>query len=258
MAVATRAASAGRTVEVLDDALELGGTCRALVGEEAAPWRGLVSRFERLAGASAITVRRGTTAAAVYGDDLLVAGEEGAEIVTARALVLASGAHDGVLPFEGNDLPGVVSARAAGWLLARGVVLGERVVVCAAPEATGTGEAFARAVNRGAGGACQVEVVHGVPIRAEGSRRVRGVTLLVNDRERHFKLDALVIDAPRAPAYELCEQAGARLRHAAAGFIPVTERGKIRAGVFAIGEVTGAPLDVAGFEGAAEEIAGQI
>ncbi len=86
--------------------------------------------------------------AALYGDDLLVAGPEGAEIVTARALVLAPGAHDGVLAFEGNDLPGVMSARAAAWLLARGVTLGERVVVCVAPEASGAGEAFAREVAR--------------------------------------------------------------------------------------------------------------
>ncbi len=88
-----------------------------------------------------------------------------------------------------------------------------------------------------------MEVVHGVPLRAEGSARVKGVNIRIGETERHFKGDALVIDAPRAPAYELCEQAGAALRHEPRGFVPQTTRGKIRDGVFAIGEVTG-PLEI--------------
>jgi thioredoxin reductase len=103
-----------------------------------------------------------------------------------------------------------------------------------------------------------VEVVRGVPVRADGSARVKGVGVRVGDEERHFKADALVIDAPRAPAYELCEQAGAALRHAPEGFVPHARRGKIRDGIFAIGEVTGARFDVGTFEAAAEEIARQL
>jgi sarcosine oxidase subunit alpha len=260
MAMAARAAEQGRHVEVIDDALEARGTLRALVGEEAAAWGGLVARFERQVAAKAIAVRLGTTVAALYGDDLLVAGSDGAEVVTARALVLAPGAHDGVLAFEGNDVPGVLSARAAGWLLARGVMVGERVVVCVAPGSGGTGEAFARAAERAAAGKkWSVEVVRGVPVRAEGSARVKGVSVDVGEGEpRHFKADALVIDAPRAPAYELCEQAGATLRHEPRGFVPVTERGKIRDGVFALGEVTGAKLEVEGFEAGAAQIGAQL
>jgi hypothetical protein len=40
--------------------------------------------------------------------------------------------------------------------------------------------------------------------------------------------------------------------------VPQTRRGKIRDRIFAIGEVTGARFDVATFEAAAEEIAGQL
>jgi thioredoxin reductase len=257
MGISTRAADAGRAVEVIDDALEAGGTIRAL-GGGARPWDDLVARFERHVAAGRIALRLETTAAGLYGDDLLVVGSAGAEVVSARALVLAPGAHDGVLAFEGNDVPGVVSARAAGWLLRRGVTLGERVVVCVAPEADGMGEAYAREVAKVAGGACSVEVVHGVPARVEGSGRVKGVRVKVGDGERHFKVDALVIDAPRAPAYELCEQAGARLRHTARGFVPVVERGKIREGVFAIGEVTGGRLEVGEIERVAEEVVKEI
>lgn len=255
MAVGVRAANAGRSVEVIDDSLEAGGTGRSLVGDDNGPWSALVTRFDGLIAAGKIRLRVGTTAAAVYGDDLLVASDDGAEIVTPRALVLAPGAHDGVLAFEGNDLPGIVSARAAGWLLTRGVTLGERIVVCVAPGGNGSGEAFAREVERAAAGKCPVEVVRGVPVKAEGSGRVRGVVVQVAEAERHFKADALVIDAPRAPAYELCEQAGASLRHEACGFVPVTEKGVIRRGVYAVGEVTGAPFDVARFEDAAEKLA---
>ncbi|MGO8996943.1 MAG: 2Fe-2S iron-sulfur cluster-binding protein [Polyangiaceae bacterium] len=267
MAIAARAADAGRRVEVIDDAIDAWGTLWALGGEEARPWEQLVARFDRHVAAGAITLRMGTTAAALYGDDLLVAGEDGAEIVTAKALVLAPGAHDGVLAFEGNDVPGILSARAAGWLLARGVVPGERVLVCVTPGADGTGEAFARAASSVAADGCRVELVQGVPLRAEGSARVKGVRVKVGEagaagagaaEERHFKADTLVIDAPRAPAYELCEQAGARLRHEPRGFVPQTVRGKIRDRVFALGEVTGAKLEVGGFEGGAEEIVGQL
>jgi sarcosine oxidase subunit alpha len=264
MAVAGRAAEMGRSVEVIDDAIEPGGTLRALGGEDAAPWSTVLARFEKHVRAGAIHHRTGTTAGAIYGDDLLLVGETGAEIVTARALVLAPGAHDGVLAFEGNDLPGILSARAAGWLLARGVIVGARIVVCVAPEASGMGEAFARAMAAVAGEGSQVELVHGVPVRAEGSARVKGVVVRTERdeqgaaAERHFKADALVIDAPRAPAYELCEQAGARIHHVARGFVPQTERGKIRERVFAIGEATGARFEAAVFEAAAADVAEQL
>jgi sarcosine oxidase subunit alpha len=242
MAVASRAAEAGRAVEVLDDALTLGGTLEALSGEEAAPWAPVRARFAELVSAGRIRARASTTAAAVYGDDLLEVGEEGAEVLHAKALVLAPGAHDGTLAFEGNDLPGVMSARAAGWLLARGVAVGGRVVLCLDEGASGAGAAFAAAAARAR---VPVEVVHGVPVKAEGSAAVKAVIVREGNRQRRTKADALVVDAPRAPAYELCEQAGARIVHTPRGFLPETTDGLIRPGVFAVGEVTGARLEPA-------------
>jgi sarcosine oxidase subunit alpha len=251
MAIAARAAEAGRAVELLDDALAPGGTLSALSGEDAAPWAPLRERFRACVGGGAVRLRPSTTAAAVYGDDLLVAGTEGAEVVRARALVLAPGAHDGVLAFEGNDLPGVLSARAAAWLLGRGVAVGQRIVVCLDEDATGTGLAF---VNAAARAKLAVEVVRGAPLRADGTARVKAVVVAEGGRERRIKADALVIDAPRAPAYELCEQAGARLIHAPRGFVPQVDDGRIREGVFALGEVTGAPLEPHVIEAQADAI----
>jgi len=265
MAIASRAADAGRRVEVLDDALAVGGTLRAFTGEDAQPWAALRARFDERVERGAIVVRTRTTAAALYGEDLLVAGHDGAEVVTARALVLAPGAHDGALAFEGNDLPGVMSARAASWLLAHGVTLGERVLVCITDGgldggtdgggAGAMGRAFARAATR-AGQV--VELVEGAPVHAEGAARVKTVVVRELGKERRIKADALVIDAPRAPAYELCEQAGARLVHMPRGFFPQVVEGRVRDGVFALGEVTGARLEPGVVESQADAIARQL
>ena len=87
--------------------------------------------------------------------------------MTARALVLdARRVHDGALAFEGNDLPGVMSARAGAWLAKRGVAPGARVVAMAHPDADGKATAaFVHAAAKGV----VVEVIRGEPRRAAGS-----------------------------------------------------------------------------------------
>lgn len=73
--------------------------------------------------------------------------------VRARRTVLASGAHDRVLPFPGWELPGVVTAGGAQALLkGSGVTVGQRVVVAGAgpfllPVAAGLVRAGARVVG---------------------------------------------------------------------------------------------------------------
>jgi sarcosine oxidase subunit alpha len=249
MSAALELASKGRTVEVIDDALHWGGSVRALTGTDAEPWTPLLETFGRAAGSGKVAIRVQTTAAGIYGDDVLVAGEAGVEVVTARSLVLAPGAHDGVIAFEGNDVPGVMSARAAGWLLACGVRAGRRVVVAQVGGAAPFGEAYARAVP-------ETVLRRGAPVRVSGSTRVKGVTIATTAGERSLPCDALLVDAPRAPAYELCAQAGARLTHGADGYTVATGPGGcIRQGVFALGEVTGAPLEPAAMARAAAALA---
>lgn len=248
MAAAAALAAKGRAVEVVDDALEAGGGSTALVDDGS--FAAVRTRF----GRSGATLRQPALAAAIYGDDVLIVDAHGAEVVTARAVVLAPGAHDGVVAFEGNDVPGVMSARAAGWLLARGIAVGERVVV-AVPEGGGPfGEAFARAVEAKRA-PVDVTLLRGEPVHVRGSSRVKGATVHVRGKDITRACDALLVDAPRSPAYELCEQAGAKLVHEPRGFVVQTEGGKIRGGFFAVGEVTGAPLDAARFEEQAERVA---
>jgi sarcosine oxidase subunit alpha len=234
MAVALELLERRRSVEVIDDDLQWGGSVRAL---GAGPWERLSRDFGAAVTGSRIAMRLHTTAAGVYGDDVLIASDTGVEVVIARTLVLSPGAHDGVLAFEGNDLPGIMSARAAGWLASRGVMVGKRVVIAALDGGGPFGEACARAIP-------DAVVVRGVPVRARGRARVKEVTMASpGGGERHLKCDALVVDAPRAPAYELCAQAGAKLTHQTRGFVVDAPGGRIRDGVFVVGEAVGTPLE---------------
>lgn len=251
MATAVRLSERGRKVEVVDDDLAWGGSVRALVGADAAKWQPLVQAFGAALVGGRISVRLGTTAAGVYGGDVLVAGEGGVEVVTPRTLVLAPGAHDGVLAFEDNDAPGVMSARAAGRLLHYGVVPGERIVVVVAERGGPFGEALVRAHPA-------ATLVRGVPVGVKGTGRLREWTVSTTTGEQRLKADVLVVDAPRAPAYELCAQAGAALVHEEQGFMVHALGGRIRDGVYAVGEVLGTPLDPAAIAREADAVAESV
>lgn len=239
MAAAMALAARGRHVEVVDDDLAWGGGARILLGAGERAWARPVETFGAAVAASRIEVRPRTTAAGIYADDVLLAGDDSGpiEVVQARTLVLAPGAHDAALAFEGNDVPGVLSARAGCRLVAHGVTPGARVVVASVQRGGPFGRAYA-AADPGA------ILVNGTPLRVSGSARARAVIMATAAGERRLTCDALLIDAPGAPAYELCEQAGGELLHEGRGFVVRTGAGgRLREGVFAIGEVAGAPID---------------
>ena len=247
MAIATRLANDGRAVEVIDDQLVPGGSVRALPGASADAFSEIRASFTDLVSSRKISLRASTVAGGMYGDDLLVVGESGAEIVTTRTLVLATGAHDGALAFEGNDVPGIMSARAAGILLAHGVLAGTKIVVVVAEGGGPFGEAYARAAPK------VTTLVRGEPVRVRGSMRAKSVTVRgKGGQETEYACDAVLIDAPRAPAYELAEQAGAPLVHEARGFVAAA--GRIAEGVFAVGELCGTPLDADAITAEAERV----
>jgi sarcosine oxidase subunit alpha len=244
MAIAVGLANAGRKVEVIDDKLAPGGGVTALGGKDAARWDPIRTPFTKLVSRGTITLRSRTTAAAVYGKDLLIASEsEGAAVLEAQAVVLATGAHDGVLAFEGNDVPGVMSARAAGWLLNYGVLPGKRIAVVVSEGGGPFGEAYARAVGK----AADVQVVHGEPLAIRGSSKVKGVRVRSDSgKDGDVDADVILIDAARSPAFELAEQAGARLVHQPRGFVVKPERGGVvSAGFWAAGELVGTAFDPA-------------
>lgn len=253
MAIATRLAERGRTVEVIDDRASEGGSILALGAREAGAFEKMRASFRKAIADGRVRFRAHTLAAGLYGKDLLVVSTEGAEIASAGTLVLACGAHDGTLDFENNDLPGIMSARAAGVLFSHGVFPGRRIVVVV-PEGGGPfGASYAAAVGALAKGPA-VTLIDGLPIAARGTSRVKGVIVRTSEGERELPTDALVIDAPRAPSYELAAQAGASLLHEPRGFVVDSTP----AGVYAIGEVAGTPFDAAAIEEAADRIASSI
>jgi sarcosine oxidase subunit alpha len=241
MAAAAVLAERGRSVEIVDDALHAGGGLRALGVEDRDAWSEIESRFAEGATSERIVLRSSTVAGGVFGDDVLVVGSDGAEVCTAEDVVLATGAHDGVGLFEGNDVPGAMSARAAGMLLQGGAVVGKRVVVVAAAREGTLG--FADAFERAARETKLCEVVRAEEIvRVRGSSKVRAVVVKEGGREREIAADALLLDVPSAPAYELCLQAGARVEHQPRGFVVRTEGGLVRDRMWALGEVVGTPF----------------
>jgi sarcosine oxidase, subunit alpha len=265
MAAATELARKGRRVEVVDDDvgdLGWGGSARTLDALGVPGWATALDAFGSAVASGAVRFAARTTAAGLYGDDVLLVRDKrdkrdvgGVSLVGARTLVLAPGAHDGAVAFEGNDVPGVMSARAACGLLARGVAPGKRVVVAL----VGGGGPFGMAYKAADPAAM---VVRGMPVRVTGSTRVREATLATASAraegwaEVHARCDALLVDAPGAPAYELCRQAGAEVGQEPRGFVVRVGRdGQIREGVFAIGEVTGAPLDPGALAAAARSLA---
>lgn len=242
MAAAVALAARGRQVEVVDDDLLWGGSARILRGAGDGTWVGTMDAFKTAVDASRVALRLRATAAGIYGDDVLLvrdADERGAriEVVQARTLVLAPGAHDAALAFEGNDVPGVLSARAGCRLIEQGVAPGAKVVVARVGGGGPFGRAYAARDPRAI-------VVQGPPVRVSGSARVRAVTLATAGGEQRIACDTLLIDAAGAPAYELCEQAGGELSHEPRGFVVrTTAGGRVRGRVFAIGEAAGRSLE---------------
>ncbi|HRG96868.1 MAG TPA: FAD-dependent oxidoreductase [Polyangiaceae bacterium] len=241
MATALELAARGRHVTVLDDALAAGGVARAL-GAERGVFGPLLAAFSQAVAAGRVALGLEVTVGALYEGDLLAVGPSGAEVLTAETLVLATGAHDGQAIFLGNDLPGVLSARAAAELVAHGVLVGERVAWCHPEGPTAFGHAFAAAAR--AEGAT-VHAFPALPREVHGGTVVEGATFSLGGEEVIYDLDAVVLDLPSSPTYELAVQAGARVRHEPRGYVVVADRQGVIApgGVRGVGELVGTPLE---------------
>lgn len=160
--------------------------------------------------------------------------DEGATLVHARAVVLATGTHDPQLAFGENDLPGVFSARAAAMLLQSGIAPGDRIALVGSGRFADEFAALAHAA-----GLALVRFQPSHVIRAIGRSKVSGIALAADDGERREKVDAIVVDGPGAPALELAVQAGAVARfHPEHGYVLAPEAdGSLGPGLFAVGSV---------------------
>jgi sarcosine oxidase, subunit alpha len=231
LAAASRLATAGRSVALVDDGLAPGG---ALAGAPAKAAELLAAR-----PLDGVRVLPGSVAAGFYEGDLLVAVEgKDALLVRPRATVFATGAHDGVLAVDGNDMPGVLSARALCRLLHHGVVPdGPTAIV-------GAGF-WADELARALGDTPVVRLSPGDVLDVRGTAGVRTITVREGERLVSHRVAVVALALPGAPSFELPAQAGARVRFdPALGYVALADaRGRAAPGVWLAGECAGAPFD---------------
>jgi NADPH-dependent 2,4-dienoyl-CoA reductase/sulfur reductase-like enzyme len=211
--------------------------------------------------------------------------------ISADRLVLATGAHDRVLPFPGWTLPGVSTAGAAQALLkGNGVLVGRRIVVAGTgpfllPVAAGLAEGGARVVGvfeannplrlaHRIPASKAVEAAryaatfarHRIPYRtrhtvvaAHGTHEVEAVSVAGPRGTRTISCDALAVGYGFVPAIELGTLLGCATRVDADTNLVLAVDGEQRTsvpGVSAAGEITGVGgVELAIVEG---EIAGAV
>ncbi len=247
----------GLDVTVVDDRHALGGSLLGFPEGSTLEGRAVDALLQKLvAEASSVRVLRESTLIGVLeGNDWIAADRvRGITRITARAHVVATGAHDTTPLFEGNDLPGVISARAAGRLLREGVLVGDDIVI------DGDGpHARAFAIAARAAGA-KVEVLGERKVTSvRGMSRVRSVVVHGPSGKSHLDCDAVVFDGPGAPSFELAVQAGAAVQHRDDGYFVIADNSsRCAPEVFAIGESTGAPLAPNAWESAASRVSAEI
>lgn len=253
MAAAHALRAKGLTVTLVDDRLALGGALLGFPPGAVVEGAAIDEVLTRLTDLDASVHLESTVLGVLEGDDWVMVGPRGVARVRAKSHVIATGAHDLTPLFEGNDLPGVISARAAGRLLREGVLSGEHIVI------DGDGpyaRAFASAAREHG---AKVEFVTAVR-SVRGLSRVRNALL---DDGRNVDCDAVVFDGAPAPSFELAVQAGAAVRHGEAGYAVLTDDGgravaEPSKALYAIGEVTSAAFHPHSWETAAAKLAASI
>jgi sarcosine oxidase subunit alpha len=258
IALACALAAKGRRPLLVDEGLVAGGSLLCLPEVELLPFAELERTFADHVAGGRVRVALGHVAGGIFGRDVLAVGPEGARVYEACHVVLATGAHDGVVPFEGNDRPGIVSIRALGRLARhRAIAPSTRIAIVATDASCSLGAAWHKALD----GAFAVEFAIGTPIAARGARRLRGVTVLEHGGGRRtLEADVVAIDAPRAPAYELPEHAGAPLACEDRGFVvrAPSDSAPFSPGFWAFGEVAGHAPDAPNLMALAERVAAAL
>ncbi|GII96627.1 NAD(P)/FAD-dependent oxidoreductase [Sinosporangium siamense] len=292
LAGAAAAAREGLSVVLLDAGPRLGGQFyRHRPGEEPARLkalrRGLASGVEVLLEHRVWSVERRPPGFAVH----CLAGtrDERPVAVGARALLIATGAHDLALPFPGWDLPGVMTAGGAQALLKGGVLAGRRIVVAGTgpfllPVAASLARAGARVAGVFEAGPLRAPALallrrpgrlaeaaeygrslleHRIPYRgrraviaARGGDRLTHVTVARVDAAWRpaggfveIECDALAVGYGFVPQLELAVQLGCRLGPGPAVAVDAGRRTSVP-GVYAAGETTGVGgADLAEVEG---------
>ena len=244
--IATKCAELGRSVMLVEESFEAGGSLGWWPGATPEEASDAVSRarasgvevhvrrsaiaiydpWEDVAGADAHP-RLGAAPSRVEPPAVIVAGPDGLERYYPAHTVIATGRHFGAMAFEEADRPGVVDLRAACLLLQHGVCPGDRVAMVGDGAMMQTlGAALADAL-RSAG----AEVLGPFPEREFVGVRGRPTvsTCLVRRRAgatSELPCDAVVVAAPSSAVYELAAQAGVHVKFEGGGYeLGVTDSG---------------------------------
>jgi sarcosine oxidase, subunit alpha len=232
LAAASRLASRGLRAVLVDDGLVLGGALSAVPSLAA----DVLGRFP-LVGVEVLS--RAVAAGFYEGQVLAVTHAGEAVLLRPRATLFAPGAHDGVLDVPGNDLPGVLSARALTRLV-HGDILPDGPTAL-----VGSGfwaDTLARALGEGAS---ILRLAPGELVDVRGTGGVRAVTVRKAGTLTLHDVAVVALALPGAPSFELGAQAHAETRFdPAIGYVVATDaEGRVAPGVWAAGECTGKAFD---------------
>lgn len=241
LAAANTAASAGARVFLIDEQAAPGGALKAsfekIDGLAAPAWASAAA--DEFIGHSDCRLLTRTTAFGRYDHGLVMAVERLTDHnptitgprqrlwqIRAKAIVLATGAHEQPLLFGNNDLPGVMLAH-AGQIYARhyGALVGRRVVV-----GTVGDSGHAAAIALAQAGAEVVAIVDGrkncsrehslrvIPdaaiAKAHGGKAVKRIDVLTaSGTRRSLDCDAVLMNGGWQPALHLHSHCGGRTRY---------------------------------------------
>jgi sarcosine oxidase subunit alpha len=201
---------------------------------------------------SALWLKR-STAIALYGDRVIAIGPACASVIHAKFVVLACGSHDSLPLCPGNDLPGVMSARAVSRLFSLGIAIGDKIAYLGdshSPIAQNIAKFSAVSFLEPS----QLAEINGV-------NSVSSVLLSIG---RSLDVELLAVDLPRAPSFELAAQAGARIEHdPCRGYFPIcsscsSSEQRVVDNVFCVGECSGSSFDLVAFQAQCSRVLGAI
>jgi sarcosine oxidase subunit alpha len=238
LAAATACGERGKTTLLVDDQLRPGGSLRA------DPRGGRERADQACAQASraGVEILARSTAIGFFPEDdggvLAISAPERLYRVHARAWIWATGGYVVNLPFQENDRPGVIAARAVGRLLVEhGILGGEKVCIVEVPRVADDCEALANALM--AAGAEVTRVALDDAIGARGRSWVSGV----DTQSGRVDCDLVAVAAIPSPASEGPRQHGCKvvLDPEAGGFRVVVDNSGSTStpNVWACGDVTG-------------------